>query len=91
MFPKNLERGTGPSASSLLLSVPLVPDLCFFSFFDLLDVDLDLLDTLSSSSLLEEYEDDEEELDPEDLFECCNSSRTNENAQHCIFTTNINT
>lgn len=74
MFPKNLERGTGPSPSSLLSSsATLLLDLCFFSFFDLLDVDLDLLDTLSSS-LLEEHEDDSEELDSEDLLECCNSS-----------------
>jgi len=53
--------------------VSLLLDLGFFSFFDLLDLDLDLLDPLSSSSLLEEYEDDEEELDAEDLLECYNS------------------
>jgi hypothetical protein len=50
----------------------LVLDLCFLSFFVLLDLDLDLLDSLSSSSLLEESEDELEELDSEDLLlECC--------------------
>lgn len=75
-LPKNLERRTGPSSS---LSVPesFVLDLSFFSFFDLLDLDLDLLDTLSSS-LPEVSEDDDEELD-EDLLECYNS-RDNEDA-----------
>lgn len=75
-FPKNLERRTGPS-SSLALPASLLLDLDFFSFFDLLDLDLDLLDPLSSSSLLEESEDDEEELDAEDLLECY-KSRDNE-------------
>lgn len=74
MLPKNRERGTGPPPPPSSLSVPesLLFDLTFFSFFDLLDLDLDLLDPLSSS-LLEEYEDDEEELDEEDLLECYNS------------------
>jgi hypothetical protein len=51
----------------------LVLDFCFFSFFVLLDLDLDLLDSLSSSSLLDESKDELEETDPEDLLlECCN-------------------
>lgn len=77
MFPKNFERGTGPFASSLSSSTTLLLNLCFFSFFALLDVDLHLLDTLSSS-LLEECEDDSDELDSEDLLECCNRSRGRE-------------
>jgi hypothetical protein len=51
----------------------LVLDFCFFSFLAFLDLDLDLLDSLSSSSLLDESEDELEEIDPEDLLlECCN-------------------
>lgn len=57
-LPKNLESGTGPSVSSLLLLECLsLLDLCFFSFFDLLELDLDLLD--SSSSLLDDDSEDE--------------------------------
>jgi len=73
--PKNFDRRTGPPPSSLSVPESLLFDLCFFSFFDRLDLDFDLFDDLSSSSLLEEYEDDEEELDGEDLLECCNGKR----------------
>lgn len=79
MLPKNFERGTGPPSSSPSVPESLLLDLCFFSFFDLLDLDLDLLDTLSSSSLDEYSDDDEEELGVEDLLECYNS-RGNEDA-----------
>lgn len=85
-FPKNLERRTGPS-SSLALPASLLLDLDFFSFFDLLDLDLDLLDPLSSSSLLEESEDDEEELDAEDLLECY-KSRGNERMHKTFYVHN---
>jgi len=69
-FLKNLERRTGPS-SSLALSLRLDLDRCFFSFFVLFDLDhdLDFLEPLSSSSLLEES-DDELELDSDELL-CC--------------------
>jgi len=69
-FPKNLERRTGPS-SSLPLSPRLDLDRCFFSFFVLFDLerDLDFLEPLSSSSLLEDS-DDELELDSDELL-CC--------------------
>jgi hypothetical protein len=69
-FPKNLERRTGPSSS---LSLPLRLDLdrLFFSFLVLFDLDrdLDFLEPLSSSSLLEDSED-ELELDSDELL-CC--------------------
>lgn len=76
--PKNFESGTGPPPSSLSLPECLVfdLDLCFlFSFFDLfdLDFDLDLLESLPSSSLsLLEYSEDEpsDELVSDDLL-CC--------------------
>lgn len=72
MLSKNLESGTGPPASSSSLPECLVLDLCFFSFFDFLDLDFDFLDSLSSSSLLEDSDDELEELESEDLrLECC--------------------
>jgi hypothetical protein len=73
-FPKNLDSRTGPSpSSSLSLPECLDLDLCFFSFFVLfnldLDLDLDFLEPLSSSSLLDDS-DDELELDSDELL-CC--------------------
>ena len=41
-------------------------DLCFF-FLSLLDLDFNLLDSLSPSSLLEDSENELEELESEDL------------------------
>lgn len=69
-FPKNLERRTGPS-SSLSLPLRLDFDRLFFSFLVLFDLDrdLDFLEPLSSSSLLEDSED-ELELDSDELL-CC--------------------
>lgn len=67
----------------------LLFDLCFF-FFSLLDLDFDLFDSLSSSSLLEDSEDELEELDLEsdDLrLERCISQRLNECALVHIFIT----
>lgn len=57
-FPKNLERRTGPSPS-LSLPVCLDFDRCLFSFFALFDLDrdLDFLEPLSSSSLLDDSDD----------------------------------
>jgi hypothetical protein len=88
--PKNFDRRTGPPPSSLSDPEFLLLDLCLFSFFDRLDLDFDLFDALSSSSLLEEYEDDEEELDGEDLLECCNGidgeyacKKINQNKKYC--------
>ena len=49
-------------------------DLCFFSFLDLLDLDLDLLDSLSSS-LPEESEDELEEPDSDDILLECYSNK----------------
>lgn len=71
-LPKNFDKGTGPSSSSLLLLLEcLLLDLCFFSLLDLLELDLDLLD--SSSSLLDDSEDElEEELESDEcLLERC--------------------
>ncbi|KAJ4723776.1 hypothetical protein OWV82_007101 [Melia azedarach] len=74
-FCFNLERGTGPPASSSLLLECLDLDLRFFSFFDFLDLDFDLFDSPSSSSLLEESDDELEELESDDLLlECCKVS-----------------
>lgn len=75
MFPKNLERGKGPSASCSSPLECLDFELCLLSFLFLdLDLDLDLLfDSLesSSSSLLEDSDDElEEELDPQDFLKC---------------------
>lgn len=76
MFPKNLESGKGPPpASSFSLLDFFDFDRCFFSFFLLLDFDLDPLDSLSSSSLLEDSEDELEELESEDLLECYRSKK----------------
>jgi len=52
---------------------------------------LDLLDPLSSSSLLEEYEDDEEELDAEDLLECYKSRGNEDTQKKLIFTKQTDT
>lgn len=79
--PKNFESRTGPpplSSLSLSLDECLVfdLDLCFlFSFLDLFDLDfnLDLFESLTSSSLsLLEYSEDElsDELDSDDLLFC---------------------
>ena len=67
-FPKNLESRTGPS-SSLSLPLCLDLDLYFLSFFVLFDLDrdLDFLESLSSSSLLDDS-DDELELDSDELL-----------------------
>uniref|UniRef100_A0A2P2K8Q2 Uncharacterized protein LOC8286417 isoform X2 n=1 Tax=Rhizophora mucronata TaxID=61149 RepID=A0A2P2K8Q2_RHIMU len=69
-LPKNLERGTGPSARSSWLLECFSLDPLFFSFFALLDLDLDLLDSLSSSSLLDESEEELEELESHLRLEC---------------------
>jgi hypothetical protein len=73
-FPKNLDSRTGPSPpSSLSLPECLDLDLCFFSFFVLFDLDLDLdfLDSLSSSSLLDDSDDELKlELDSDELLRC---------------------
>lgn len=75
MLPKNLESGTGPSASSSSLLERLDLELCFFSFFILFNLDFDLLDSLSSSSLLEDSEDELDVLESEDRrFECCKAN-----------------
>lgn len=71
MLPKNLESGKGPSASSLLVDCfNFDLDWCFFSFFLLLDLDLDFLDSLPSSSELEDSDDELDELESEYLLEC---------------------
>lgn len=69
-FSKNWESRTGPSSScsSLPLSFLL---LCFLSFL-LLRFDFDLFLSLSSSSELEESEDELEELDSDkSLLDLC--------------------
>lgn len=71
-LPKNLESGKGPppvSSSSLPECFDL--DLCLLSFFLFLDLDFDFLDSLSSSSLLEDSSEELSESESEDRLERC--------------------